>query len=65
MLKAEPNRSGALYGAARAAELGGEAERVRELYATWVDLVPDSDRAEVRHAQAAITGERGQEAGDG
>jgi tetratricopeptide (TPR) repeat protein len=62
VLKAEPNRFGALYGAARAAELAGEADRARELYATLVELAPDSDRAEVRHARAVVTGKRGREA---
>jgi hypothetical protein len=64
VFNAEPKRFGALYGAARAAELAGEADRARELYATLVELAPDSDRAEVRHARAVVTGKRGREAGD-
>jgi tetratricopeptide (TPR) repeat protein len=56
VLNSEPNRFGALYGAARAAELAGEGERARKLYNKLIELAPESDRAEVRHARALVTG---------
>lgn len=54
VLKAEPNRFRALYGAARAAEMAGASSRARELYGKLVELAPDSDRAELRQARTAL-----------
>ena len=49
--KSEPSRFGALFGAARAAERAGQAQKARELYAALVAMAPDSQREEVRHAR--------------
>ena len=61
VLEAEPNRFGALYGAARSAELAGDADLARERYSQLVKLASDSSREEVRQArsflQAAENGE--------
>jgi tetratricopeptide (TPR) repeat protein len=54
VLEAEPNRFGALSGAARAAELAGQTMRARELYQRLLTLAPESRRAEVRHARAVV-----------
>ncbi len=54
---AEPNRFGAIYGAARSAEAAGQSRRAQDLYAELVELAPESTRPEVRHAREAI--ERG------
>lgn len=51
VLRAEPNRFGALYGAARAAETVGRIEKARELYATLVEIAPESNRPEARRAR--------------
>jgi tetratricopeptide (TPR) repeat protein len=56
VLAAEPNRFGALYGAARAAELAGRKPRARELYTALVKLAPESERPEIRHARTIIGG---------
>jgi len=56
VLAAEPNRFGAVHGAARAAELAGRTPRARELYALLVELAPHSQRPEVRHARQVLAG---------
>jgi hypothetical protein len=56
VLAAEPNRFGALFGAARAAELAGRKPRARELYTALVALAPESERPEIRHARTIIGG---------
>jgi tetratricopeptide (TPR) repeat protein len=52
----EPNRLNGLFGAARAAELSGTADKARTLYARLVALCADADgdRPELRHARAAL-----------
>jgi hypothetical protein len=52
----EPNRFNGLFGAARAAELSGNAAQARTLYKRLVALCvhADGDRPELRHAQAAL-----------
>jgi tetratricopeptide (TPR) repeat protein len=52
----EPNRFNGLYGAARAAELAGNATQAKALYAKLVALCDraDSERPELRHAKAAV-----------
>jgi hypothetical protein len=52
-LKKEPNRLKSLYGAARAAELSGDAGKAREYYmqlATLCAKADTPDRAELRTA---------------
>lgn len=56
VLRAEPNRFGALYGAARAAEMTGDASKAREFYATLVTVAPDSRRSEVQRAREVLAG---------
>lgn len=58
VLAAEPNRFGALAGAARAAELAGRGGRARELYQMLLNVAPNSDRGEVRRAHEVIAGKR-------
>lgn len=55
-LKNEPNRFHGIYGAARAAELGGDRERARTYYAKLAALGEhaDSDRPEIRQAKAYL-----------
>ncbi len=55
VLQAEPNRFGALYGAARAAELAGRFDIAQRLYAQLVDVAHNSKREEVRQARAFLT----------
>jgi hypothetical protein len=52
----EPNRFNGLYGAARAAELSGNAARAKVLYARLVGLCEhaDTERPELAHAKAAL-----------
>ncbi len=52
----EPNRFNGLFGAARAAELSGNAAKARTLYTRLVALSAraDSERPELRHAKAAL-----------
>jgi tetratricopeptide (TPR) repeat protein len=52
----EPNRLRAVYGAARAAEQAGLAERAREHYGTLLAIVGDAGagRAEIGHARASL-----------
>ncbi len=54
VLQAEPGRFGALYGAARAAELAGRADLARQLYGQLVEAASSSKRDEVRHARAYL-----------
>lgn len=54
VLAAEPNRFGALWGAARAAELAGDDNRARARYAELVELAGDSERPEIQHARRVI-----------
>jgi tetratricopeptide (TPR) repeat protein len=57
-LRAEPRRFGALYGAGRAAELAGQGDLARRLYAELIEVAPGSRRHEVRHAQAYLAADR-------
>jgi hypothetical protein len=52
----EPNRWNGLFGAARAAELSGDAAKAKTLYARLVALSDraDDERPELRHAKAAL-----------
>jgi len=52
----EPNRLNGLLGAARAAELSGDAAKARTLYGRAVALCDraDTERAELRHAKAVL-----------
>jgi hypothetical protein len=52
----EPNRFNGLFGAARAAELSGNAAKARTLYARLVALCDhaDDERPELRQAKAAL-----------
>jgi hypothetical protein len=52
----EPNRFNGMYGAARAAELSGNAAKARTLYARLVALCEraDTERPELAHAKAAL-----------
>ena len=52
----EPNRFNGLYGAARAAELSGDAAKAKTLYAKLLALCDraDSERAELRHAKGSL-----------
>jgi tetratricopeptide (TPR) repeat protein len=54
VLQAEPGRFGALYGAARAAELSGRADLARQWYGQLVGAASGSKRDEVHHAQAYL-----------
>lgn len=54
VLQAEPNRFGALYGAARAAELAGRAAIAQKRYALLIKAAPSSKRDEVRQARAYL-----------
>lgn len=54
VLQAQPGRFGALYGAARAAELAGRADLARQLYGQLVKVASGSKRDEVRHARAYL-----------
>jgi tetratricopeptide (TPR) repeat protein len=54
VLQAEPGRFGALYGAARAAELAGRTDLARQWYGQLVEVAPGSKREEIRHAQAYL-----------
>ncbi|HEX6209693.1 MAG TPA: tetratricopeptide repeat protein, partial [Methylomirabilota bacterium] len=56
VLEAEPNRYGALAGAARAAELAGRGDRARALYRTLVTVAPDGERPELQHARDLLAG---------
>ena len=51
-----PNRFNSLYGAGRAAELGGDAEAASAYYAKLVEQCPGgaAERAELEHARAAV-----------
>lgn len=53
-LAREPNRARSLYGAARAAELGGNNAKAREHYSALLKLMAeaDADRGEVQRARA-------------
>ncbi|MGH8058916.1 MAG: hypothetical protein ACREOH_17050, partial [Candidatus Entotheonellia bacterium] len=57
-LSKEPNRFNGVYGAARAAELSGEHEKARALYAKLVALgqKADTERPELRQAKAFLAG---------
>jgi predicted Zn-dependent protease len=58
-LKKEPNRFRALYGAARAAQLGGNGEASREYFAELAKICEHADkpgRAEVLQANRAFLG---------
>jgi hypothetical protein len=52
----EPNRLNGLFGAARAAELSGDAAKAKGLYTQIVTLCAraDGDRPELKHAKAAL-----------
>ena len=54
--KREPNRFNALFGAARAAELSGDAAKAKTLYTRLVAMCDraDSERPELRQAKAAL-----------
>ena len=56
VLKAEPNRFGPLYGAARAAELAKQTARARDLYTLLIKVAPNSARDAVRHARDFVAG---------
>jgi hypothetical protein len=50
--KESPNRFDGLYGAARAAELSGNAEQAKAFYAKLDEICgPDADREELKHAR--------------
>ena len=54
-LRDSPRRFNALYGAARAAELAGNAAEAREYYATLVQsCAPGADRPELKQASTAL-----------
>jgi tetratricopeptide (TPR) repeat protein len=55
-LRHEPNRARTLYGAARAAELAGNASEARRRYAEYLQLIrsPGSERPEVRRARTFV-----------
>ncbi len=55
-LAAEPNRFRSLFGAARAAEISGDAGKARAFYATLVTLCEraDTERPELKHARAYL-----------
>ena len=55
-MKKEPRRFRGVYGAARAAEAGGDRARARELYAMLLEIArqTDSDRPEIRHARTYV-----------
>jgi tetratricopeptide (TPR) repeat protein len=55
VLEAEPNRLGALDGAARAAESAGQAAKALEFYRMIVKVAPESNRPEVRRARKVVT----------
>lgn len=55
VLQVEPGRFGALYGAARAAELSGRAELARQWYEQLIEAASGSQRNEVRYAQAYLS----------
>jgi tetratricopeptide (TPR) repeat protein len=56
-LKLNPGRLNGLFGAGRAAEAAGDAERARRHYADLVaGVVPDAARREVAHARAFLAG---------
>ena len=52
----EPNRLNGLFGAARAAELSGNVDKAKTLYARLVAMCDraDGDRPELRRAKAAL-----------
>jgi predicted Zn-dependent protease len=52
VLGSSPNRLRALYGAARAAELGGDRDRARHFYAKLVELTKAGDGARPEVLQA-------------
>jgi len=54
VLQAEPGRFGALYGAARAAELSGRTDLARRLYGQLVETASGSKRNEVQQARAYL-----------
>jgi hypothetical protein len=56
VLRVSPNRLNALYGAARAAELAGQAEEARSLYERLIRLCEhaDTERAELTAARAFL-----------
>ena len=56
VLKKEPNRLGAYVGAAKAAELSGNAAKAREYYGKVVAIAADADktRTEVSDARAFL-----------
>jgi tetratricopeptide (TPR) repeat protein len=55
-LELEPNRTRTTFGAARAAEGAGNADRARELYGEYLELMSGAtgDRAQVAEARAAV-----------
>jgi tetratricopeptide (TPR) repeat protein len=59
-LSKEPNRLGAYVGAARAADMSGDAAKARQYYAKVAELSADADtlRADVAEARAFIAGKR-------
>jgi tetratricopeptide (TPR) repeat protein len=50
VLQAEPGRFGALYGAARAADLSGRADLARRLFGQLVETASGSKRDEAQYA---------------
>lgn len=54
VLQAEPNRFGVLYGAARAAELAGNAGLAQQRYAQLLKVAPNSKRDETRQARVYL-----------
>lgn len=58
-LDRSPNRFNGLYGAGRAAELSGDAERATRHYRTLVEVSAnaDTDRGRLQHAKAYLAGQ--------
>lgn len=56
VLRAEPNRFGAIYGGARAAERIGRTDLAHQRYAQLVELAPNSEREAVQQARAYLAG---------
>jgi tetratricopeptide (TPR) repeat protein len=54
VLAAEPGRFGALYRAARAADLAGMKGQAREHYAQLIELAPGSSRKEIEYAKTQL-----------
>ncbi len=56
-LREAPNRFNSIYGGARAAELSGNPQRAKDLYAQLVEMtVEGSTRSELEHARAFLGG---------